>query len=252
MDSLETYRDFLKGFWWDERDKIMTAHKRGLKPPPAQKPHPGDAPIFNLVPIEKIGIGDVSVTEAIRRRRSHRVYLKEYLSIHELSYLLWATQGIHNQGRPGSGNRRTVPSAGARHPFETYLVLNRVRGLEEGLYRYLPREHSLLFLRRDPDIPVKVAEGCRGQEFVGEAAAVFVWTVIPYRSEWRYEVVAPKMIALDAGHVCQNLYLAVEAIHCGTCAIGAYNQEKMDALVGVDGKEEFVIYAAPVGKIPVS
>ena len=70
MDSLETYRDFLKGFWWDERDKIMTAHKRGLKPPPAQKPHPGDAPIFNLVPIEKIGIGDVSVTEAIRRRRS--------------------------------------------------------------------------------------------------------------------------------------------------------------------------------------
>ncbi len=62
-------------------------------------------------------------------------------------------------------------------------------------------------------------------------------------------MVEPKMIALDAGHLCQNLYLASEAIGAGTCAIGAYDQDKMDAILDVDGKEEFVIYAAPVGKI---
>jgi len=95
----------------------------------------------------------------------------------------------------------------------------------------------------------KVGRACRGQTFVGRGAVVFIWTVIPYRAEWRYSVVAPKMIALDAGHLCQNLYIAATAIGAGTCAIGAYDQQAMDALLGVDGKEEFVIYAAPVGKI---
>ncbi len=249
METLETYRDFLKGFWWDERDKTGTDLKKGLKAPPAQKPHPGDAPLIDLVPHEELDIGDVSVKEAIRRRKSHRRFTGGSLSREELSYLLWATQGIHENVGPGSGSRRTVPSAGARHPFETYLLLNRVDGLDAGLYRYLSREHKLLFMHSDPGLPGKVSEGCRDQQFVGKAAAVFIWTVIPYRSEWRYSVVAPKMIALDAGHLCENLYLAVEAIQAGTCAIGAYNQEKMDALLGVDGREEFVIYAAPVGKI---
>ena len=76
-----------------------------------------------------------------------------------------------------------------------------------------------------------------------------MWTVIPYRTEWRYSFISPKIIALDAGHVCQNLYLACEAIGAGTCAIGAYNQAALDALLGVDGIEEFAIYVAPVGKV---
>jgi SagB-type dehydrogenase family enzyme len=70
--------------------------------------------------------------------------------------------------------------------------------------------------------------------------------------EWRYDVAAHKVIALDAGHVCQNLYLACEAVDAGTCAIGAYDQEELDDLLGVDGIEEFAIYLAPVGKVPRS
>jgi SagB-type dehydrogenase family enzyme len=67
--------------------------------------------------------------------------------------------------------------------------------------------------------------------------------------EWRYGLAAHKVIAIDAGHVCQNLYLACEAIGAGTCAIAAYDQEAMDDLVGLDGKDEFTIYLAPVGKV---
>ena len=66
--------------------------------------------------------------------------------------------------------------------------------------------------------------------------------------EWRYGLAAHRAILLDAGHVCQNLYLACEAIEAGTCAVGAYDQEAMDRLLGLDGEEELVIYLAPVGK----
>jgi hypothetical protein len=45
------------------------------------------------------------------------------------------------------------------------------------------------------------------------------------------------------------MYLACEAIGAGTCAIAAYHQALMDELLGVDGKDEFTIYLAPVGKV---
>jgi SagB-type dehydrogenase family enzyme len=166
-----------------------------------------------------------------------------------LSFLLWATQGVREVAADGKYTRRTVPSGGSRHSFETYLLVERVEGLASGLYRYLPLDHQLYFLHEVQNFSEAVSEGCRGQKFVGKAAVVFAWTTIPHRAEWRYGHVAHKMIAMDSGHVCQNLYLACGAIGAGTCAVDAYNQEKMDALVGVDGEDEFVVYVAPVGKV---
>jgi len=87
------------------------------------------------------------------------------------------------------------------------------------------------------------------QPFVGQAAACFIWSAVPYREEWRYGTQAAKGILLDAGHVCQNLYLACESIGCGTCAIAAYRQEELDRFLGLDGEDELVVYLAPVGKV---
>ena len=87
------------------------------------------------------------------------------------------------------------------------------------------------------------------QEFVGKGAVIFCWVAIPYRSEWRYTIVAHKFIAIDLGAVCENLYLACEAINLGTVAIGYYEQNKFDTLLDLDGKDEFVVLIAPVGKV---
>ena len=87
------------------------------------------------------------------------------------------------------------------------------------------------------------------QSFAGKSAVTFIWTTIPARMEWRYSRASYKVIALDAGHVCQNLYLACETIGAGTCAIAAYDQEIADSILGIDGVEEFTIYMAPVGKV---
>ncbi len=94
----------------------------------------------------------------------------------------------------------------------------------------------------------KLSRVVLGQKFVADSAVVFVWTTVVYRMEWRYLQAAHRVILLDAGHVCQNLYLACEAIQAGCCAIAVYDQEAMDELIQVDGKEQFTIYLAPVGK----
>jgi SagB-type dehydrogenase family enzyme len=216
--------------------------------PPPQKPAPEGARLFDLVAPEAFTLGQVPIIEAFRRRRSRRKFTAEPLTLEELSFLLWATQGV---AKVINANKtlRTVPSAGGFHPFETYLSLNRVVGFEPGLYRYLALQHKLCLLRLDPGLADKVGEACTSQAFVGDCAVTFMWTAIPYRTEWRYSFRAHKMIAQDSGHMCQNLYLACEAIGAGTCGIGAFLQTKLDAVLGVDGKDEFAIYAAPVGKV---
>jgi SagB-type dehydrogenase family enzyme len=121
--------------------------------------------------------------------------------------------------------------------------------MKQGIYRYLPLEHELLFEFEEENLPEKISIAAMGQFFAGASSAVFIWAAVPYRMEWRYAEAAYKVIAIDAGHVCQNLYFACEAIGAGTCAIAAYNQELMDRLIRVDGEEEFTVYLAPVGKV---
>jgi SagB-type dehydrogenase family enzyme len=251
-DIMENYRKFLKSDRWDEWKKIATDQRKGVPTPPPQKPYPKDAKLTALVSPEDLTVGKMPLIEAIKRRRSRREFAEEPLTLEELSFLLWATQGVaKKENRDASAPPRivlrTVPSGGARHPFETYLLINRVEGLQPGLYRYMPLENKLCFLYADAELTEKVHEACEGQ-YVKGSAVTFIWTAIPYRTEWRYSILSPKIIAQDSGHLCQNLYLACEAIGAGTCAIGAYNQEKMDRVLRVDGKEEFAIYAAPVGK----
>ncbi len=245
---LDQYRNFLKDTIRLEIDFTATDQNRDVPPPPLEKPFPADATRHDLPPVGKwAGIGAVDLATAIGNRCSHRSFTPQPLTLDELSFLLWATQGVRQRVAPGAV-LRTVPSAGNRHALETYLAVQRVSGLEPGMYRYLPLEHQLLGLFHEEQMPARLTEATLGQAFVGRAAAVFLWTTIAYRMEWRYGLAAHKVIALDAGHVCQNLYLACEAIGAGTCAVAAYHQQLMDQLVRVDGKDEFVIYLAPVGK----
>ncbi len=245
---LDRRREFLKDTIRLETDFSQTDQNRGVSPPPLEKPFAADARRLGLPPVGRWeGIEMIDLATAIGNRQSRRSFSPEPLTLDELSFLLWATQGVREQDH--GTVLRTVPSAGNRHALETYLAVQRVKGVEPGFYRYLPLEHQLLHLFHEEQMPRKLTEATLGQAFVGRAAVVLVWTAIPYRMEWRYGLTAHKVIALDAGHVCQNLYLACEAIQAGTCAVAAYHQQLMDRLVRVDGSEEFVIYLAPVGKI---
>jgi SagB-type dehydrogenase family enzyme len=248
-ERLESYRAFLKDTIRLAVDFSQTDQHQGVPPPPLEKPFEPRAPRVRLpAPGEWSAIAATDLRAAIAGRQSHRKFRRAPLSLEELAFLLWATQGIRRPAGPGSAYR-TVPSAGCRHALETYLAVLNVAGLEQGVYRYLPVEHELLFEFAEEDLGNQVAAAALGQTFCGRGAATFIWTAIPYRMEWRYGLAAHKVIALDAGHVCQNLYLACAAVGAGTCAIAAYHQEAMDRLLRLDGEEEFVVYLAPVGKV---
>lgn len=253
-------REVLKCDWWNKFDDFSTDQSLGKPRPEVQKPAPEGAALFDLVAPEDFTVGDASLKYLIAKRRSHRYFSDAPLSLEELSFLLWATQGVSQIITKNniSYYKRVVPSGGNRHAFETYLSIRIVTGLEVGLYRYLPLDHKLVLLAADEEIPDRVSEGSLDQYsivsgekyyFVKRAAVTFVWTAIPYRTEWRYGPAAAKLIAVDAGHLGQNLYLAAGAIQAGMVAMGALDQPKMDKVLGVDSVNEFTIYMAPVGKL---
>jgi len=246
-------REVMKGYTALEED-IASDQQQGLPQPSMDKAYISAKSITLPKGFEDVVINN-SFFDIMNQRTSRRTYNNKSLTLKELSFLLWTTQGVKNiVGKKNKATIRTVPSAGARHPFETYLFVNNVEGLEPGRYHYVATEHRLEFLGSLENQMDRVSEACCGQTFVGTCAVTFVWTAIPYRTEWRYTNKAQKYSLIDLGHVGQNLYLACEAIGCGTCGIGAYDQALADALLGLDTEpsnekeNEFVVYMGSVGK----
>jgi SagB-type dehydrogenase family enzyme len=197
-------------------------------------------------------LGTSSVRDVIASRRSARLFSSAPLSLEELSYLVWAAQGVTGTEQDATGHvtrqYRAAPSAGARYPLETYLAIRSVEGAASGLYRYLPEDHQLILIREDPQISQRIKAACYGSSTVEEAAVTFIWSATPCRTEWKYGFLAHRMIAMEAGHVCENVYLAAASCHLGICALSSYHQPLMDDLLGLDGTEEFTIYLACIGK----
>ena len=222
--------------------------QQGLPQPPLElAPPEGATETVDLPKPATIQLGKMSLKQAIEARRSLRQYADTPLSLEELSYLLWCTQGVR-ETTPGKATFRTVPSAGARHPFETVVLVNRVDGLEPGLYWFVASEHRLAKLQAKPGIADQITEAAYNQKFIVKSAATFIWIADTIRMTWRYEERGYRYMHLDAGHVCQNLYLAAESIGAGACAIGAFTDETMNDLLKLDGVNQFVIYLGGVGK----
>jgi len=246
LAMLPTGRTFMEMTRYDHispSDQVLK-----LPPPPLEKPYLREGPFKPLPKPDTITVPPLDLRKAIENRRSVRRYLRDPLSLDDLAYLLWCTQGVVHVVDPFY-TLRNVPSAGGRHAFEAFLLINRVEGVKPGLYRYLSFSHRLLELDTSPGITDRVMAACLGQAFVRNSAVTFLWVCVVYRMAWRYAERAWRLVHLDAGHVGQNLYLAAEQIGCGTCVMGAFDDQQMADLLGIDGIDEFVIYCAAVGKI---
>jgi SagB-type dehydrogenase family enzyme len=181
----------------------------------------------------------------VAARRSVRHYRHEPLELSELSQILWASGGITHSS-PGL-SFRAAPSAGALYPIETYVVANRISGVEAGVHHYDPAGHRLLLVRSG-GCGRELAVAALGQEICESAGAVLAWTALAERTEWKYGDRAHRYVYMDAGHVGGNFYLAAEALGLGACGIGAFYDDEVNGILGVDGARETVVYMGAVGR----
>lgn len=244
-------REFLKSHSGSPEELSFESDQdKKLPQPPLVKAPMTDSSIE--LPLEFDGLlAEEDFRAVVLKRKSSRVYSEEEMSLSQLSFLLYYTQGIKEIRGKAYATLRTVPCGGARHPFETYLLVQKVEGLVPGVYHYLPMTHRLELLEElQPEaLRKRIGDSLFGQSWAERSNVVFYWSFAPYRAEWRYGPFAHKVNLIDMGHVGENLYLGCSALGLGTCGIGYYNQLLCDETFRLDGEEEFVVYTQSVGTV---
>ncbi len=227
--------------------------KESLKGPVGEaftdRPNP-PAPFLEYPKAPKIELPNPKPTsmtlfEALMQRRSKRSYTSDSLTLEELSALLFAAQGVTK--RRGKLLFRTAPSAGALYPIELFIAVKRVKGLKPGLYHYSVRDHVLEFIREDGKIIDKLYRSALWQRAVKDAAAVMIISAIVNRTRSKYGERGWRYVYMEAGHVSQNIYLMATALQLGTVAIGAFADDEVNSLLGLNGRDEITLYLQPVG-----
>lgn len=250
---IDAGRTFMKYSSADEYDDFESDQSLAYPQPPLVKPNMREVEHAVNLPQNFDDLNSKKdLIQILTERKSSRVYTSEPMNVLQLSFLLWATQGVKEVRGKSYATLRTVASGGARHGFETYLYIRSIDGLKPGLYHYLPMGHQLEFLNELENAEETVTNSLCGQRWASKANVVFYWSLVAYRCEWRYGIYAHRPALIDAGHVGQNLYLACTALEVGTCAIAAIDNNVCNQMFELDGEEEFMVYAAPVGCIKSS
>lgn len=216
--------------------------------PPSEKPVPDGSKIIKLPSPKRIKIPEISVRKAIESWEPVEFFTRSDMSLKELSFLLWCTQGVRK-----AADRdfliRNAPSSGRRHPINTYFVAGEVEGLETGLYQYIPSTHSIAVLREESDLPFAMGTASMNFKMFTRAAVSFIWTAIPYRSVWALGNRGYRSIFIEAGHVCQSLMMASASIGYIVHPIDLFHDQMMIQLTGIDPEVEWPLYVAAIGKI---
>ena len=212
-------------------------------PPPTYKTYESYLEVTELP--EPAREGGAPLWEAIEARRSRRDFSGEPMTIVELGQLLWAIQGL--TGSVPGFQLRSSASAGALYPNETYLVARAVDGLPTGVHHYIVPDHALGMLS-EGDFSEEIAHACLGQEWMARASVVFVWGAVVARAAWKYQNRAYRYLYLDAGHLGAQLQLACQALGLASCNVGAFLDDEVAALIGLDSRAEVVVYLTAVGR----
>ncbi len=182
--------------------------------------------------------GQMSVEEAIKKRRSVREFGRGSLALEDVSQLLWAAQGMTG------GGSRAVPSAGALYPLEIYVVAGNVEGLSPGVYRYRSRNHKLLRVASG-ERRKSLASAALGQSWVRRAPMVLVIASVYERTTEKYGQRGRRYVHIEVGHAAQNIYLQAAALGLATVLVGAFHDSEVQGALDLPSDHE------PLGLMPV-
>ncbi len=223
-----------------KREEIHTLTKPLISSVPLYKTYKGCI----RIPLEEKDKNS-KLIQLLSRRASSRRYTTQPIDFKEISTILWA--GYGRRKRDKNFHFRTSPSAGALYPLEIYLFSLNIQGLNQGIYHYnILEEHLELLVKGDFSLPL--IEASLGQRFVGEAGCCIVISAFFRRNMSKYGDRGLRYILLDAGHVAQNIILAATEKGLGSCPVGAFFDEEINSLIGIDGTEETAIYLIAIGK----
>ena len=208
-------------------------------PIPEQTPSLEDKMIIKLP--EPHYDSDVSIEQSLRQRRSTRDYTNSPLKLHEVSQLLWATQGTTDPR-----GFRTAPSAGALYPLELYVVAGNVENLAPGIYKYDPEEHEIILVM-EGDKRVDLAVAALSQAWVKDGALTIVIAAVYERTTVKYGERGIRYVHIEVGHAAQNLCLQATAMDLGVVTVGAFNDERVSELLNLPDNEK-PLYIVPIGR----
>jgi len=194
---------------------------------------------------EPVYASNTSIEEAIQRRRSTRRYKDDALTLKDVSQLLWAGQGITRLEK----GYRAAPSAGAMYPLDLYVVAGNVEGLDAGVYRYGPSDHTITKTMTG-DVRSELTEACLNQRMIERGAFTVVFTAIYERTTGRYGDRGIRYVHIDIGHAAENIYLQAVSMGLGTVAMGAFDDPAVKRILNLPPEEE-PLYLMPVGRVKV-
>jgi len=249
MDENLKNREFMRCL--GTPDSISSDMKKGLPAPPMFKSAIGEVielPEFSNTIIQS------DYSKLLEIRRSIRAFKNTPVTGEQLAFMFWSAQGVLKIRKTARFPQfRTVASAGARHTFELYAAVRSADGLDPGVYHYLPGEHvgerraAVEFITPIENYKETVTDMLYGQKWAALASFVLFFTCIPYRAEWNAGHMAHRVILIDAGHAGQNVMLSASALGLGSCCMAAFNNERCSEVLGLDGENEFPVYAVAVG-----
>jgi SagB-type dehydrogenase family enzyme len=180
---------------------------------------------------------------ALHDRRSAPPPASGALALPALGAILAAGYGSSAPGR------RSVPSGGALYPLEVYVTAARVEGLPCGVFHLDPLRH-VLEVQQEASVAEALAAASPLPGLMSEAAAVLFITAVFWRTRFKYGLRGYRFALLEAGHAMQNVLLAATALRVPALPLGGYYDAQVEELLGVDGVDESVVYAAALGGGP--
>ena len=194
----------------------------------------------------------LSLEEVIKKRKSHRIYTGEPLTLDEISQVLYYSYGTTHKSYLQDGTQlsfRASPSGGGLYPLEIYPVVLSGGDIPSGVYHYYVKGHQLECLETG-DFREALYMYCLDQEFLETVSAVFVITGVFHRHRFKYGERGYRFTLLDAGHLAEHFYLVSTSLGLGACGIGGFMDDEVNALIGVDSVTEASLYIVGVGKTP--
>ncbi len=196
------------------------------------------------VELPKPSFAGLSVEKAIQKRKSVRSFMESPMNLEQLARILLSANGITQQR--GGIARRATPSGGALYPLDLYVIATNVDELTNGLYHFQVSDSSLELVK-EGDFSIQIFEAANEQRAVGASPITIILTARFGRITQKYADRGYRYAYIEAGAACQNIYLQATSLDMGTVAVGAFNDDSLNELLGIDGLHEAALLIMPVG-----